>query len=342
MNTIGTTVLGYPRIGPARELKRALEAYWAGTSTEKELQATARRLREQTWTTLRDQGLDSIPSSTFSLYDQVLDTTALFGALPDRFTCLGLSPLDTYFAAARGVPDAPALEMTKWFDTNYHYLVPELGPNSRFALTGATPIDEVREARALGITPRPALVGPVTFLLLAKATEPGFTPLELLDELLPAYAELLSKLADEGVEWVQLDEPAFAADRTTPDFNALTRAYHWLAKEKHRPKLLVAGYFGGLGRALGVLARSPIEALAVDLVTDASFADKVAAEGALRDKEVLAGVVDGRNIWRTDPDAALARAAQLKATAAHVSMSTSCSLLHVPYDVEAEKTSTHA
>ncbi|MFB9924646.1 5-methyltetrahydropteroyltriglutamate--homocysteine S-methyltransferase [Amycolatopsis halotolerans] len=336
VNTIGTTVLGYPRIGPARELKRALEAYWAGTTTEEELQTTARRLREQTWTTLRDQGLDSIPSSTFSFYDQVLDTTALFGALPERFTRLGLSPLDTYFAAARGVPDAPALEMTKWFDTNYHYLVPELGPNSRFALTGTTPIDEVREARALGITPRPVLVGPVTFLLLAKATEPGFSPLELLDELLPAYAELLSELADEGVEWVQLDEPAFAADRATSEFNALTRAYHWLAKEKHRPKLLVAGYFGGLGRALGVLARSPIEALALDLVTDASFVDKAAAEGALRDKEVLAGIVDGRNIWRTDPDVALARAAQLKATAAHVSVSTSCSLLHVPYDVEAE------
>lgn len=132
--------------------------------------------------------------------------------------------LDT---AARGVPDAPALEMTKWFDTNYHYLV----PNSRFALTGTAPIDEVREAQALGITPRPVLFGPVTFLLLAKPTEPGFTPLEPLDELLPAYAELLGKLADEGVEWVQSDEPAFATDRTTPEFNALTRAYHWLAKK---------------------------------------------------------------------------------------------------------------
>ncbi|MCG3755792.1 5-methyltetrahydropteroyltriglutamate--homocysteine S-methyltransferase [Amycolatopsis sp. Poz14] len=336
MTTIGTTILGYPRIGPARELKRALESYWSGKTTEEDLLTAGRQLREQTWTALRDQGLDSIPSSTFSLYDQVLDTAALFGALPDRFTLLGLSPLDTYFAAARGVPDAPALEMTKWFDTNYHYLVPELGPDSRFALTGTAPIDEVREAQALGITPRPVLVGPVTFLLLAKPTEPGFTPLELLDELLPAYAELLGKLADEGVEWVQLDEPAFATDRTTPEFNALTRAYHWLAKETHRPKLLAAGYFGGLGRALGVLARSPIEAIAVDLVTDESFVDKIAAEGALRDKEVLAGVVDGRNVWRTDPDVALAHAAQLRDTAAHVSISTSCSLLHVPYDVNAE------
>nr|WP_245633791.1 5-methyltetrahydropteroyltriglutamate--homocysteine S-methyltransferase [Amycolatopsis jejuensis] len=336
MNTIGTTVLGYPRIGPNRELKKALEAYWAGAGTEDDLLATGQRLRAQTWTALRDQGLGSIPSNMVSHYDHMLDTAALFGALPERFTRLGLSPLDTYFAAARGVPDAPALEMTKWFDTNYHYLVPELGPDTQFTLTGTAPVDEVREARTLGITPRPVLVGPVTFLLLAKSTTPGFAPLELLDALLPAYVELLAQLRDEGVEWVQLDEPAFAADRTTAELNALTRAYHVLAKEKRRPRLLVAGYFGGLGRALGVLARSPIEALAVDLVTDPSFVDAVAAEGALRDKEVLAGVVDGRNVWRTDPGVALARAARLVGTAAQVSIATSCSLLHVPYDVQAE------
>ncbi|WP_326834021.1 5-methyltetrahydropteroyltriglutamate--homocysteine S-methyltransferase [Amycolatopsis rhabdoformis] len=336
MNTIGTTILGYPRIGPARELKRALERYWAGRTGEAELLAVGKDLRARTWRKLRDAGLESIPSGTFSCYDQVLDTAELFGALPGRFTRLGLSPLDTYFAAARGVQDEPALEMTKWFDTNYHYLVPELGPDSRFRLTGTKPLDEVREARELGIETRPVLVGPVTFLLLSKATRPGFEPLELLDELLPAYAELLSALKAEGVEWVQLDEPAFAADRTTKELNALTRAYHVLAKAPDRPKLLVAGYFGGLGRALGVLARSPVEALAVDLLTEESFVDAVAAEGALRDKEVLAGVVDGRNVWRTDPDRALELAARLTGTAEHVSVATSCSLLHVPYDVEAE------
>ncbi|WP_328608222.1 5-methyltetrahydropteroyltriglutamate--homocysteine S-methyltransferase [Amycolatopsis sp. NBC_00345] len=336
MNTIGTTILGSPRIGPDRELKRALERYWAGRIDAAELLATGRALRTRAWTGHRDAGLDSIPSGTFSHYDHVLDTAELFGALPERFTGLGLSPLDTYFAAARGVQDAPALEMTKWFDTNYHYLVPELGPDTKFTLTGSKPLDEYREARALGIETRPVLVGPVTFLLLAKATVPGFEPLELLDELLPAYAELLRQLRDEGVEWVQLDEPAFAGDRTTAELNALTRAYHVLAKSEDRPKILVAGYFGGLGRGLGVLARSPIEALAVDLVTDESFVDDVAAEGALRDKEVLAGVVDGRNVWRTDPDRALEKARKLLGTAASVSVSTSCSLLHVPYDVERE------
>jgi 5-methyltetrahydropteroyltriglutamate--homocysteine methyltransferase len=327
--TIGTTVLGYPRIGPDRELKRALERYWAGKIDEAGLLAVGRELRQRTWLTLRDAGLDSIPSNTFSHYDQVLDTAELFGVLPSR---PGLSPLDTYFAAARGVQDAPALEMTKWFDTNYHYIVPELGPDTEFTLAGSKPLDEYREARASGIETRPVLVGPVTFLLLSKGVD-GFRPLDLLDTLLPRYADLLARLHDEGVEWVQLDEPAFAADRTEAELNALIRAYHWLGKATARPKLLVAGYFGGLGRGLGVLARSPIDALAVDLVTDESFVDAVATEPALRDKEVVAGVVDGRNVWRTDPERALSRAATLLGVAKSVSVSTSCSLLHVPYDV---------
>ncbi|GAA4525778.1 5-methyltetrahydropteroyltriglutamate--homocysteine S-methyltransferase [Amycolatopsis samaneae] len=338
-NPVGSTVLGYPRIGPDRELKRAVERYWSGKIDEAALAETGRALRAATWRELAAAGLDSIPSNTFSHYDQVLDTAELFGALPARFTGLGLSPLDTYFAAARGVQDAPALEMTKWFDTNYHYLVPELGPDTTFTLTGTKPLDEYREAKAAGYETRPVLVGPVTFLLLSKAAgdaPEGFRPLELLDRLLLRYAELLEQLHDAGAEWVQLDEPAFAADRGEKELNALTRAYHVLAKATARPKLLVAGYFGGLGRGLGVLARSPIDALAVDLVTDPSTVDAVAAEGALRDKEVLAGVVDGRNVWRTDPEQALARAATLLGTAARVSVSTSCSLLHVPYDVERE------
>lgn len=336
MTDIGTTVLGYPRIGPDRELKRALERYWAHEIDRAALAETGRDLRARTWRALAAAGLDSVPSNTFSHYDHVLDTAELFGALPARFTGLGLSPLDTYFAAARGVQDAPALEMTKWFDTNYHYLVPELGPDTAFTLAGRKPLDEYREARALGVETRPVLVGPVTFLLLAKSTTPGFRPLDLLDTLLPRYADLLRRLHQEGAGWVQLDEPAFAADRTEAELNALIRAYHWLGKETARPKLLVAGYFGHLGRGLGVLARAPIDALAVDLVTDESFVDAVATEPALRDKEVVAGIVDGRNVWRTDPRRALSRAATLLGVAKSVSVSTSCSLLHVPYDVERE------
>ncbi|GAA1975842.1 5-methyltetrahydropteroyltriglutamate--homocysteine S-methyltransferase [Amycolatopsis minnesotensis] len=338
-DVVGSTVLGYPRIGPNRELKRAVERYWAGRTDRAELAETAAKLRRDTWRELRGAGLHTVPSNTFSYYDQVLDTAALFGALPERFTRLGLDDLGTYFAAARGVQDAPALEMTKWFDTNYHYLVPELQPETTFSVTGSKPIDEYREARADGIETRPVLVGPVTFLALAKpaaGAPPEFRTIDLLDSLVAAYADLLGRLRDEGVEWVQLDEPAFAADRTPAELDALARAYAALGGIEHRPKILVAGYFGRLGDALGVLARSPVDALAVDLVTDPSTVDAVAAEGALRDKEVVAGVVDGRNVWRVDVDAALAKAATLLGTAAKVSVGSSCSLLHVPYDVDAE------
>ncbi|MDV6013675.1 5-methyltetrahydropteroyltriglutamate--homocysteine S-methyltransferase [Haloechinothrix sp. LS1_15] len=336
---IGTTVLGYPRIGPDRELKRALEGYWSGRIDESELVTTGRKLRQDTWRELAEAGLDSVPSNTFSYYDQVLDTAALFGALPERFTRLGLSELDTYFAAARGAPDAPPMEMTKWFDTNYHYLVPELGPETRFSVAGGKPLDEYREARALGITTRPVLVGPLTFLLLAKpadGTPDDFESLRLLEPLLQAYAELLRTLHDEGVEWVQLDEPAYAADRTDAELEALARAYQALGELQHRPAIMTAGYFGDLGDALGVLARSPIEALAVDLVSHPSAVDRLASVSGVQEKEIVAGVVDGRNIWRTDVDAALSKAATFLGSARHVGVSTSCSLLHVPYDVNAE------
>ncbi|TWP48499.1 5-methyltetrahydropteroyltriglutamate--homocysteine S-methyltransferase [Lentzea tibetensis] len=334
MITIGSTVLGYPRIGPKRELKRAVEQYWAGKIDESALREVARQLRESTWTELRDAGLDTIPGNTFSFYDQVLDTAELFGVIPQRFHDLGLSPLDTYFAAARGRGDAVALELTKWFDTNYHYLVPELGPDTAFRPAGDKPIAEFHEARELGITTRPVLLGPVTFLLLAKPTAAGFEPLALLDRLLDVYTELLTRLRAEGVDWVQLDEPAFAADRTPAELSALRRAYQVLGGLSGRPKVLVTGYYGDLGPALEVLATSPVDALAVDLVSAPD--SQIAAIPALRDKTLVAGVVDGRNVWRTDLHAALAKAASLLGSAGHVAVSTSSTLLHVPYDLDAE------
>ncbi|TDV43730.1 methionine synthase (B12-independent) [Actinophytocola oryzae] len=329
--TIGTTVLGYPRIGPRRELKRAVERYWAAKIDAPDLQEVARDLRARTWTELRDAGLDSIPSNTFSFYDHVLDTAELFGAIPRRFHDLDLSPLNTYLAAARGRDSAPALEMTKWFDTNYHYLVPELGPDTSLRLAGDKPVVEYHEARELGIETRPVLLGPVTFLLLSKPDQNGFDPLDLLDDLLAAYAELLGRLHAEGAEWVQLDEPAFAADRTDAELAALGRAYDLLGAVPERPKLLVTGYYGDLGSALEILATTPVEAIALDLVS-ASY-DTVPA---LREKTVVAGVVDGRNVWRTDLRAALAKAAALIGSAGEVAVSTSSTLLHVPYDLDVE------
>ncbi|WP_232666214.1 5-methyltetrahydropteroyltriglutamate--homocysteine S-methyltransferase [Pseudonocardia sp. TRM90224] len=331
---IGSTVLGYPRIGPDRELKRAVERYWAGTLGEDGLRAAAAELRRSTWTGLRDAGLGSVSSNTFSYYDHVLDMARTVGAVPARFAELGRSDIDTLFAMARGTDGVAPLELTKFFDTNYHYLVPELGPDTALRLADRKPVDEYREARAAGVETRPVLLGPVSFLLMAKGH--GVDPLDLLDRLVEVYAELLGELAAAGASWVQLDEPAFVADRSGRELAALGTAYRALGAVAARPKILVAAYYGDLGPALQVLAESPVEAISLDLVAGASDLSAAAALPALREKTVLAGVVDGRNVWRTDLDVALGTAATLLGTAGRVEIATSCSLLHVPYDVEGE------
>lgn len=331
--TTSTTVLGYPRIGPRRELKRAVEAYWAGRIDADALAELAQRLREQTWRELTDAGLGEVPGNTFSYYDHVLDTAVMVGALPDRVRDLGLAPLDAMFAAARGTADVAPLEMTKWFDTNYHYLVPELGPGTAFALDASKPVADLRQARAVGVATRPVLVGPVTFLLLSKPTAAGFAPLDLLDPLLDVYAELLGELAADGAGWVQLDEPAFVADRTDAELAALAHAYARLGSLDDRPAILAAGYFGDLGRALPLLAAAPIEGIAVDLV--AAPETDLSAPG-LASKRLVAGLVDGRNVWRTDLPEALATAERVAGRVGELVVSTSCSLLHVPYDVDTE------
>ncbi|GLZ40748.1 5-methyltetrahydropteroyltriglutamate--homocysteine S-methyltransferase [Actinokineospora sp. NBRC 105648] len=336
---IGATVLGYPRIGPNRELKRAVERYWSGALDESGLRSVAADLRARTWHELTDSGLDSLPGNTFSYYDQVLDTAALFGVVPRRYRDLGLGELDTYFAMARGTAEVAPLELTKWFDTNYHYLVPEIALDTTFALSGDKPVAEYLEALALGVTTRPVLVGPVTFLLLAKAAPDapeGFAPLDLLDSLLDRYAELLAILAGAGVGWVQLDEPAFVADRTGAELAALRRAYDRLSALSDRPRLLVAGYFGDLGDALPVLADTAVEAIAVDLVAGPQAAERIPTITGLRRKTLVAGVIEGRNVWRADLRAAATLCATLLGSAETLAVSTSCSLLHVPYDLDAE------
>jgi 5-methyltetrahydropteroyltriglutamate--homocysteine methyltransferase len=334
---ISTTVLGYPRIGPRRELKRATESYWAGRSTADDLLTAAAELRASVWTTLRDAGVEQVPSNTFSLYDAMLDQAVLVGAVPERFASL-TDELDRYFAMARGVESIAPLEMTKWFDTNYHYLVPELGPSTTFAVSGRKPLAELEEAAALGIATRPVLIGPLTFLLLAKPSADApkdFRPIDLLDRLVPVYEELLGQLAAAGAEWVQLDEPALAGDRTPEELAALRATYDRLGAVVRRPKLLVASYFGPYGPALPVLARTPVEGLALDLVAGAADLDQVAGAG-LASKTVWAGLVDGRNVWRTNLPEALATAAALLGSVGDLVVSSSCSLLHVPLDLAAE------
>jgi 5-methyltetrahydropteroyltriglutamate--homocysteine methyltransferase len=334
-----STIHGFPRIGDRRELKVATEGYWAGRVPAEELEATARELRRQTWTFLRDAGLDQVPSNHFSLYDQVLDTCVLVGAIPERHG--GGADLDTYFAMARGRADATAMEMTKWFDTNYHYLVPELGPGTAFRLAAAPkPLAELAEARSLGIATRPVLLGPVTFLLLGKAAAgapAGFDRLSLLDPLLEVYAELLDELEAAGAEWVQLDEPAFVQDRSPAELDALAGAYDRLGHLEARPKLLVASYFDHLGDALGVLARSPVDGVGLDLTRGGSRnLELLAAAGGLGGKTLQAGVVDGRNVWVNDLERSLSTLATLLGLAGEVVVSSSCSLQHVPIDLAAE------
>jgi 5-methyltetrahydropteroyltriglutamate--homocysteine methyltransferase len=331
-----STVLGYPRIGANRELKRAVEAYWAGGIDAAALERTAATLRAEVWQGLRNARLDAIPSNTFSYYDHMLDTAVAVGAVPDRFRRLGLSDLDTYFAMARGVDAEPAMELTKWFDTNYHYLVPEIGPDTAFAADPGKAVGEYAEAAALGVTTRPVLVGPATFLLLAKPTGPGHDPFDRLDDLVRTYADLLRALADAGVEWVQLDEPAYAADRTPAQIDALRSAYTKLGELDRRPKIFVATYFGDLGDALPALLGTPVEALGLDLVAGPENLRRLAGAGPLGGRTIVAGLVDGRNVWRTDLRAAIATGAVVAGLADHVAVSTSCSLLHVPVDLAAE------
>ena len=327
------TILGSPRIGPNRELKRAVEKYWAGDLDRSGLESVAATLRRDTWTALAAAGLDSVPVNTFSYYDQMLDTAVLVGALPTRVSGVQ-DDLDRYFVAARGNDEITPLEMTKWFDTNYHYIVPEIGPDTRFTLDPAKVLSEWEEARALGIAARPVIVGPITFLALSKAVDGAGPPIDRLADLVAVYGELLQTLAEHGVEWVQIDEPVLVTDIVENAAELAARTYDSLGGQADRPAIFVATYFGSLDGVLPVLARTPVEAIGVDLV--AGGVSAVAAVPELADKLLVAGVVDGRNVWATDLRAALATLASLLGSAGTVAVSTSCSTLHVPYSLDPE------
>jgi 5-methyltetrahydropteroyltriglutamate--homocysteine methyltransferase len=302
----------------------------------------AREIRRTGWERQRDAGIDLIPSNDFSFYDQVLDTTALVGAVPPRFGHAGgVVDLDTYFAMARGRQDATAMEMTKWFDTNYHYIVPELGPGTEFALSSSKPFDEYREARALGIETKPVLIGPVTYLLLSKAADEApqdFAPLGLLDSLLAVYAEAIARLGELGASWVELHEPALVLERSGAELDAVRSAYERLAAVEGRPSIAVATYFEHAGDSLRVLRELPIEGVGLDFVRGNRNVELLRDAGGLGGKALFAGVVDGRNVWTGDLRASLGLLDELRSRAERVVVSTSCSLQHVPYDVDAEPT----
>ncbi|MEV6275774.1 5-methyltetrahydropteroyltriglutamate--homocysteine S-methyltransferase [Nocardia sp. NPDC051832] len=325
------TVLGLPRVGPRRELKRATESYWAGRLDASGLHGVAADLRRRQYAELAAAGIDSVPVGTFSYYDQMLDTAVLLGALPPRVAGLA-DPLDRYFAAARGTDTIEPLEMTKWFDTNYHYLVPEIGADTVFSLHPEKLLSELAEAIALGVPARPVVIGPLTFLKLAKAT--GGAVLDRLDELVPLYRELLRQLAAAGAQWVQIDEPVLVTDLDDAEIELVRSTYSALSAGDDRPAILVATYFGQPRAALSALADTDIEGVAVDFT--AAEPAEVVAVPALAGKLLVAGVVDGRNVWRTDLDRALASLGTVLGSAAAVAVSTSCSLLHVPYTLAVE------
>lgn len=338
MSIFSATVLGTPRIGPQRELKFAIERYWRGEHSEAELRSVATELRAHTWAQLVDAGLDSIPTNVFSLYDQMLDTTVLVGALPQRYLAAAETDLDRYFAAARGTAAVPPLEMTKWFDTNYHYLVPEFSAETHFTLHPEALLEDLHAAQAAGIPARPVIIGPFTYLRLAKEADRAATPglggaLSRLHDLLPVYEELLQLLAAEGVEWVQLDEPSAVTTLSSAELELLGKVYDRLGGLAQRPQILVATYFGDTKDALPVLAGTPIDGLALDFVAGDLPPQDIPG---LSEKLLVAGVVDGRNVWATAIDGAVEQLVRASERAAHVAVSTSCSLLHVPYTLAGE------
>lgn len=335
-----SSILGFPRIGARRELKAALEAFWSGRSEAADLGATARGLRAAAWDRQKALGLDILPSADFALYDHVLDTSLMTGAVPEAYRAAGpLDSLETAFAMARGRTgagvDVPAQEMTKWFDTNYHYLVPEVEPMQHFLLSSTRVVDQYREARALGHDSRPVLLGPVTFLLLAKSAQPGFRPLDLLPALVPVYAEVLTRLAQAGADWVQIDEPALVLDLDAAARAAFAAAYAQLHAAVPGVRLMLATYFGALGDNLETALALPVQGLHVDLVRAPDQLEPL-LDRAPRDLLLSLGVVDGRNVWKTDLAAVLDRLEPVAAARPDLVVASSCSLLHVPIDLETE------
>jgi len=357
--TIKTHSLGYPRIGAKRELKKATEAYWKGDLPLSELLATGKTLRETNWKKQQAAGIDLIPVNDFSFYDQVLDMSCLLGNVPPRFQWQGgQADINTAFTIARGTQGGASLvedekdcqtgkvstfasEMTKWFDTNYHFIVPEFRADTTLSLSSTKVFDEFAEAKALGINPKPVLVGPVTYLSLGKVQDsknPDFEPLTLLDNLVSVYEEIIGKLAAAGAEWIQLDEPIVSTDLSNRQRDALKAAYDRLSKVKGSAKLLVTTYFGGVRDNLDDYLALPVDALHFDFVRGSEDLDTVLATFP-QNKILSAGIVEGRNIWKNDYDASLnvLRKAKAAVGADRLWVAPSCSLLHSPVTLQNER-----
>lgn len=356
MSIIKTHNLGYPRIGEQRELKKATESYWKGKISLDELLSVGKALRETNWKKQQSAGIHLIPVNDFSFYDQMLDMSCLLGNVPARFQWQGgQTDVNTVFTIARGTKNGTlpaasghgsqcgcgnesvsthASEMTKWFDTNYHYIVPEFQADTQFSLSGSKVFDELAEAKALGINAKPVLIGPVTYLSLGKVQDkqnPDFDPFTLLDNLVGVYEEIIGKLVAAGVEWIQLDEPVVALDLSDRQLDALQAAYKRLAVAKGSSKLIVTSYFGGVRDNLNAYLALPVDALHFDFVRGAEDIDAV-LKNFPSDKILSVGIVEGRNIWKNNYEASLTVLEKAKAAVGsdRLWIAPSCSLMHSP------------
>lgn len=337
-----SNILGYPRIGEKRELKKANEAFWAGKISESDLLKEAQNIRLHNWKLQQNAGVDLIPSNDFSLYDQVLDASVSFNAIPSRYEPVKTkTELELYFALARGYQkdgiDITAMEMTKWFDTNYHYIVPEFTKNQNFSLRKNSALAYFNEAKANGIHTKPVLIGAITYLLLGKEKEEGFHRLDLLENLLPVYKQILKELSDTGADWIQIDEPFLSLDLTERAKEAYQKVYTELANEFPKLKFIITTYFNELKDNTELAISLPVAALHIDLVRGEHQLDSI-LEKFPAGKILSLGVVDGRNIWKNNFEKSLSliQKAQEKLGKERVWVATSCSLLHSPCNLELE------
>lgn len=341
-----TNNLGYPRVGAFRELKKANEAYWAKKISAEELLQAGLKIRESNWKTQKDADIELIPSNDFSFYDQVLDLSLTVGAIPARYNSLlnkidRQYNLDLYFAMARGFQeggvDVTAMEMTKWFDTNYHYIVPEFVKNQEFKLTSEKFLSEYNEAKQSGIETKPVLIGPITYLLLGKEKEADFNRIDLIDRLLPVYEEILAKLADAGAKYVQIDEPFLALDIDDATKALYGKVFEKLAAAAKGIKLIVATYFEALGNNEDIAVNLPVHALHLDLVRGENQLDTILSK-VPASLTLSLGVVEGRNIWKNDYENSLKKIKQAVDALGkdRVWVAPSSSLLHVPFDLDNE------
>lgn len=340
-----THILGYPRIGSKRELKKACEQYWSGKIVLEELLTVGRNICNQNWNIQKEAGVDLIPCNDFSYYDQVLDMSLIVGAVPKRYHEIALkknsTELDLYFAMARGYQkdglDITAMEMTKWFDTNYHYIVPEFYKNQQFKLSSDKIFNEFAGAKQAGINAKPVIIGPVSYLLLGKEKEDGFDKLELAGNLLPVYIEILTRLQEQGTEWIQFDEPFLALDISEKAKETYQSIYSEIRKKFPKLKLIVATYFDGLKDNLSLATSLPVDVLHIDLVRNPEQLEEV-LNIIPENLSLSLGLVDGRNIWKNDYEKSLGFITKAAEKVGHerIFIAPSCSLLHTPCDLDFE------